>query len=35
VKEIAATIAPVKGCTLEELGRATCDAAHTFFPKLR
>ena len=35
VKEIADTIAQVKNCSLEELSRATCDAAHAFFPKLR
>jgi TatD DNase family protein len=35
VKEIAETIAQVKDCSLEELSRATCDAAHAFFPKLR
>lgn len=35
VKEIAETIAQVKNCSLEELSRATCDAAHAFFPKLR
>ena len=35
VKEIADTIAQLKNCSLEELSRATCDAAHTFFPKLR
>jgi TatD DNase family protein len=34
VKEIAETIAQVKGCSLEELSRATCEAAHGFFPKL-
>jgi TatD DNase family protein len=34
VKEIADTIAQVKGCSLEELSRTTCDAAHAFFPKL-
>lgn len=34
VKEIAETIAQVKGCSMEELSRATCDAAHRFFPKL-
>jgi TatD DNase family protein len=35
VKEIAETIAQVKNCSLEELSRATCEAAHAFFPKLR
>jgi TatD DNase family protein len=34
VKEIADVIAQVKGCSLDELSRATCDAAHGFFPKL-
>ena len=34
VSEIAATIAQVKDCTLEELSRATCAAAQKFFPKL-
>lgn len=34
VKEIAETVAQVKGCSLEELSRATCEAAHRFFPKL-
>jgi TatD DNase family protein len=34
VKEIAETIAQVKGCSLEELSHATCEAAHKFFPKL-
>jgi TatD DNase family protein len=31
VKEIAATVASVKGCTLEELGEATCATANAFF----
>lgn len=35
VKEIADTIAQVKGCSLEELSVATCATAHEFFPKLR
>jgi TatD DNase family protein len=35
VKEIAATVAQVKGCALEELSAATCGAARQFFPKLR
>ena len=35
VKEISETATQVKGCTLEELSRATCDCAHRFFPKLR
>lgn len=34
VKEIAERIAQVKGCSLEELSRATGEAAHKFFPKL-
>ncbi len=34
VKEIAGTVASVKGCTLEELSRATCDCARGFFPKM-
>ena len=34
VKEIAETVAQVKACSLEELSRATCEAAHHFFPKL-
>jgi TatD DNase family protein len=34
VKEISETVATAKGCSLEELSRATCDAAHKFFPKL-
>jgi len=34
VKEIAETIAQVKGCSLEELSRATCETAHGFFKKL-
>jgi len=34
VKEIAATVAQVKGCTLEELSTATCQTAREFFPKL-
>ena len=35
VKEISETVAQVKGCSLEELSRATCATAHAFFPKLR
>ena len=35
VKEIAETIAEVKGCSLDELSRVTCEAAKKFFPKLR
>ncbi len=34
VKEIAATIAQVKNCSLEQLSVATCQAARDFFPKL-
>lgn len=34
VKEISESVAQVKGCTLEELGRATCETAHGFFQKL-
>ena len=34
VKEIAETVAQVKSCSPDELSRATCDAAHAFFPKL-
>ena len=34
VREIAATVAQVKGCTLKQLSAATCRAAHEFFPKL-
>lgn len=34
VKEIAATVAQVKGCSLEELSAATCQTAREFFPKL-
>ena len=34
VKEIADTVAQVKGCTLEELSVATCQTAREFFPKL-
>lgn len=34
VREIAAVAADVKGCTAEELSRATCAAAHSFFPVL-
>ncbi len=35
VKEIADTIAQAKNCSVEELSRTTCAAAHAFFPKLR
>ena len=34
VKEIAELIAQVKGCSLDQLSEATCQAAHAFFPKL-
>ena len=34
VKEIAGTIAQVKGCSLDELSRTTCETAHAFFPRL-
>jgi TatD DNase family protein len=34
VKEIADTIAEVKGCSLDELSAATCRAAHEFFHRL-
>ncbi|HMP81906.1 MAG TPA: TatD family hydrolase [Verrucomicrobiota bacterium] len=34
VKEISETIAAVKGCSLEELSRATCEVAVAFFPKM-
>jgi TatD DNase family protein len=35
VKEIAATLMEVKGCSAEELSAATCLTAQQFFPKLR
>ncbi len=35
VREIAAAIAQVKGCSLDELSAATCRTAHEFFPKLK
>lgn len=35
VKEVAETVAQVKGCTLEELSRATCATAHAFFQRLQ
>jgi TatD DNase family protein len=35
VREIAQTAAQAKGCTMEELSRATCVAAELFFRKLR
>jgi TatD DNase family protein len=34
VREIAATIAQVKGCSMAELSTATCRTARDFFPKL-
>jgi TatD DNase family protein len=34
VKEITNTVAAVKGCSLEELSAATCQAAYEFFPRL-
>lgn len=34
VKEISEVAAQVKGCSLEDLSRATCETAHEFFPKL-
>jgi len=34
VKEIAETAAKAKGCSLEELSKATCATAEKFFPKL-
>ena len=34
VKEIATVVAQAKGCSLDELSRATCANAHTFFHKL-
>jgi TatD DNase family protein len=35
LKETAEVAARVKGCTLDELSSATCQAAHEFFPKLK
>ncbi|MEQ2006072.1 MAG: TatD family hydrolase [Limisphaerales bacterium] len=35
VREIAAAVAQVKGCSVEELSTATCATAREFFPKLR
>jgi TatD DNase family protein len=35
VREIAGVAAQVKGCSLDELSAATCQAAHSFFPKLQ
>ncbi|MFA6544643.1 MAG: TatD family hydrolase [Limisphaerales bacterium] len=34
VREIAAAVAQVKGCSLEELSAATCRTARDFFPRL-
>lgn len=34
VRQIAGTVATVRGVTLDELSRETCAAAHHFFPKL-
>jgi TatD DNase family protein len=34
VKEISETVAKVKGCSLEELSKATRETAQTFFPKI-
>jgi TatD DNase family protein len=34
VKEIAELAAQVKGCSLEDIGSATCETAHKFFAKL-
>ena len=34
VKEISEVVAQVKGCSLDELSKATCATAHEFFPKL-
>ena len=34
VKEIAALVAQVKGCSLEDLSQNTCTTARRFFPKL-
>ena len=35
VAATAAFIAELKGCTMDELSRATCDLAREFFPKLK
>src|SRR5436190_3983102 len=35
VKEISEVAAQAKGCSLEDLSRATCETAHEFFPKVR
>lgn len=34
VKELSELVAQVKNCSLDELSHATCETAHTFFPKL-
>ena len=34
VKQISEVVAQAKEMSLEELSRATCEAAHRFFPKL-
>ena len=34
VKEIAETIAEVRGCSLDDLSRMTCETAHAFFPRI-
>ena len=34
VKDLAAAVAQVKGCSLEELSTATCKTAREFFPRL-
>jgi TatD DNase family protein len=35
VREIADTVALAKACSIDELSRATCQAAHRFFPRLQ
>lgn len=35
VKEIAATVAEIKKCSLEQLSQATCSTAREFFPRLK
>ena len=35
VKELAAAVAQVRGCSLDDLSAATCAMAREFFPKLR
>ena len=35
VKELSEAVALLKGCTLDELSKATCRMAREFFPKLR